>query len=108
MISITSAFAPSIDHAGLQVSVGPALLWISGNMYAVPPSVVFLTPNSTSYVFFNTSVGLIGVTNSGFSPVVIPIATVTTSFNVVSNLTDNRPDFMTPGSGGSSPTFSGQ
>ncbi len=100
MIGGSNALAPTIDQIGLQVAVGPGVLWLNGVVIISPFTFVLLSANTTSYIFLNTSSGLIGVNTSGYSSSNIPIATVVTSNVRVVTLVDTRPDFTNVGGSG--------
>jgi hypothetical protein len=102
MINGFSALAPTIGQIGLQIGIGPASLWLNGIVSSVPFGFVFLAPNSTSYVYLNTTTGLINVNTTGVATNNIPIATVVTSLTKVVTLVDNRPDYTNVGGGGGS------
>jgi hypothetical protein len=106
MIGLSSALAPTAGQAGLQMSVGPAVLWLNGSVIISPFTFVFLSANSTSYVYLNTTSGLVNVNNSGYSSSNIPIATVVTNTSRVVTLVDTRPDFTNVGGGSSGGNFS--
>jgi hypothetical protein len=50
--------------------------------------------SATSYIYFNVTSNLLQVNQAGFPTNVIPISTVITSFNFVSSIVDNRPDWV--------------
>jgi hypothetical protein len=106
MINCTSALAPYIQALGLQIEVAPSLLWLNGSIVLTPPSVVFLTAYSTSYVYLNSSLGAPAISHSGYPQGQIPIATVVTGFTQVESLIDDRPDYSNVGGGGSTTLFS--
>jgi hypothetical protein len=106
MIALTNALAPFIGQPGLEISVSPGVLWLNGFIINLPLGTVFLPPNSTSYVFLNTSSGLLGTNTTGYNTVDIPIAAVVTSFTTVVSLTETRPDFTNLAGSGSSVLFS--
>jgi hypothetical protein len=93
MINSFSALAPTIDQIGLQIGIGPASLWLNGSVSSVPFSFVLLSPNTTSYVYLNTTTGLVNVNTSGVPTNNIPIATVVTNLTRVVTLVDTRPDY---------------
>jgi hypothetical protein len=106
MIALSNALAPTASEKGLQVAIGPASLWLNGSVTFSPFTFIFLSPNSTSYVYLNTSTGQIGVNTTGYSSGNIPIATVVTSLLNVVTLVDTRPDFTNVGSSGTVYNFS--
>lgn len=106
MIGLSSALAPVVEQQGLQISIGPATLWLNGAVIISPFSFIFLTANATSYVFLNTTTGLLGVNTSGYATVDIPIATIVTNLNRVVTVVDTRPDFTNVGGSGSNILFS--
>jgi hypothetical protein len=103
MINSFSALAPTIDQVGLQIGIGPASLWLNGSVSSVPFGFVFLSPNTTSYVYLNTTTGLVNVNTTGVTTNNIPIATVVTNLTRVVTLVDTRPDYTNVGGGGGSP-----
>jgi hypothetical protein len=98
MIGLSNALTPSIDTIGLQVAIGPATLWLNGTVIISPFSYVYLSNNSTTYIYLNTTSGQIGANNSGYASGNIPIATVITNLTRVTSLIDTRPDFTNIGS----------
>jgi hypothetical protein len=100
MIGLSNALFPSIDGGGLQVAVAPAKLWLNGFIIVLPPSIIFVSPNATSYIFLNTSTAMIGVSTAGYSSIDIPIATVITDSSRCVSMTDTRPDFTNVGGSG--------
>lgn len=105
MIGLSNALCPSIDGGGLQVAVAPAVLWLNGFITVLPPSIIFVSPNATSYIFLNTSTAMIGVSTVGYSSIDIPIATVITNSGQCVSLADTRPDFTNVGGSGVSINF---
>lgn len=100
MIQIENPFAPSIDQPGLQIAVAVGSVLVSGSSQLVPAQSAPLPANSTSYVYLNTQTAAIQSNTSGFpSSNCYPIATVITSTNQVTSLTDSRPDVGGTGSG---------
>lgn len=100
MIGATNALAPSIGEIGFHITVGPAVLWLNGITIISPFSIVFIAKNTTSYIFLNTTTGLLGVNTSGFATSNIPIAIVVSSDTKLLTLVDTRPDFTNIGTGG--------
>jgi len=100
MIDPRNYFAPFIGPPGLQISVDAGVVLISGAPVNVAATNVSLAPNTTTYVYLNTSSGNISSNTSGFpSTNCYPIAQVVTSTSSVLNLTDSRVDVGGTGGG---------
>lgn len=101
MITLSNALAATADIAGFQLTVKPCSFWLNGTLTSIQPTTVFLSPNSSSFVYLNLVTSTVGVNTSGFPANSIPIATAGTDFKGVSTLIDKRPDFLAGGVGGS-------
>lgn len=94
MIGPTSSFAPYIGPIGLIIVIDPGTV-ISNNVFVIVPQTnVILSPNTTSYIFYNTVSNVIQSNTTGFPTQTIPIATVVTVLNGLTTVIDNRPDWV--------------
>jgi hypothetical protein len=94
VIESRSALCPQLSIGGLTVLVRGAVMFVNGQILAVPDTSVALPANKTNYVYLHASTGLVEANTSGFPGGALPIGTaVTGTFDVLS-LTDTRPDFI--------------
>jgi hypothetical protein len=105
MIGLSSALFPS-TFSQLEVHVGPAKFFINGAVLVIAPTVIFLAPNSTTFIYLDFSGGTVGINESGYPSDDLPICTAITDDEQVASLTDDRPDFTNGISSAVSPDFS--
>jgi len=91
---LTSSWATYIQGGGLFVTVDAAVVVNNGQEVLVPQTVLALAASATNYIYFNVTTNQLQVNQSGFPANLIPISTVITSFNFVSSIVDNRPDWV--------------
>jgi hypothetical protein len=90
----TNSFACYIAGAGLFVTVNGGVVVNNGQEVLVQQTVLALAASATNYIYFNVTSNVLQVNQTGFPMNVIPISTVITSFNFVSAIVDNRPDWV--------------
>lgn len=103
MNTSTSALAPKTGTGGLFVTILPGSCYVNNSLVLFNNNTVVAIPkNKTSFIFLDTTAGIITVNQTGFpASGCFPIATATTGVTDVLSLTDNRPDlFLAGGSGG--------
>jgi hypothetical protein len=105
MIGFSNALYPS-TFSSLEVHVGPAQFFIGGELFVVAPSVIFVEPNSTSYLYFSFSGGTVGITRMFYPTDDLPICVAVTDSEKVIGLQDDRPDFTNGVPGVVTPNFS--
>jgi hypothetical protein len=105
LIKTSSAFAPS-PGPGLSVNIYTAgNLWINGSLINSPNLNIVLPANSTSFVFMNSTNGIVQTNTTGFPAACLPICSATTNRNNVANIVDYRIDFFVLTGGQVSPNF---
>jgi hypothetical protein len=105
MIALDNALAPSI-FSGLEVHVSPANFFVGGSVLVIPSTVVFLLPNTTSYIYLSFGGGTVGINQTAYPTADLPICTVVTDEEKILAFFDDRPDFTNMTAGGGSPHFS--
>lgn len=90
----TNSFATYIQGAGLFVTVTGGVVVNNGQEILVQQTVLALAASAMNYIYFNVTSNLLQVNQTGFPTNIIPISTVRTSFNFVSSIVDNRPDWV--------------
>lgn len=104
MIALNSALAPAAFE-GLEIRIAPGKFFINGSVIATPPTLIFVQPNTTNYIYLDFGGGTIGLNQSGYPAAELPICVVTADYEKILIVRDDRPDFSTVTSGGSSPHF---
>jgi hypothetical protein len=88
--------------AGLRVQIAAGSVNIGALVMAIPAQTITATANATTYIYLNTTTGLINTNGSGFpSSGAYPIATATANATYVYTLADSRPNIFVSGTGGS-------
>jgi hypothetical protein len=105
LIDIRNPLAAFIEGSGLVVSVNSAQILASNTLVLSPFTLIGLSPNVTSFIFFDLTGLVLNLNTSGFPASTLPIAIAVTSNSGVVGLVDKRPDFLASAVG-SFPSFS--
>lgn len=84
-------FAASGGSQNLTLQVNGGIAAVGTTPTTLAPKTVYLSPNTTNYVYVDLSAGAISSNTTGFTNTVYPIATAVTNGIQVTNLSDVRP-----------------
>jgi hypothetical protein len=105
MIGLSNALYPC-TFSELAVHIGPAQFFINDTLLVINPTVAFLEPMETNFIYLSFSGGGIGISQIGYANNSLPICRAVCDEEKVLQLFDDRPDFSNMQAGGSSPHFS--